>query len=279
MCPPEGDAGTGMTATNSVAVRTGNVSAGTSVFAMVVMEKDLSRPYEEIDLVTTPSGDPAAMVHCNNCTTDLNAWVGLFKEFAECMGMDVDMNTLYGRLYNKALEGDPDCGGLLAYNYFSGEHITGFDEGRPLFVRSPESRFNLANFMRVHLFTSLGALKTGMDILLKKEHVRLDRMMGHGGLFKTEGVGQRIMAGAIDTPVYVMETAGEGGAWGIALLADYLVRREEGEDLTSYLEHKVFQDSRGTGLDPEPCDVAGYEKFMERYTSGLAIERAAVENF
>ncbi len=279
MCPPEGDAGTGMTATNSVAVRTGNVSAGTSVFAMVVMEKDLSRPYEEIDLVTTPSGDPAAMVHCNNCTTDLNAWVGLFKEFAECMGMDVDMNTLYGRLYNKALEGDTDCGGLLAYNYFSGEHITGFDEGRPLFVRSPESRFNLANFMRVHLFTSLGALKTGMDILLKKEHVRLDRMMGHGGLFKTEGVGQRIMAGAIDTPVYVMETAGEGGAWGIALLADYLVRREEGEDLTSYLEHKVFQDSRGTGLDPEPCDVAGYEKFMERYTSGLAIERAAVENF
>lgn len=279
MCPPEGDAGTGMTATNSVAVRTGNVSAGTSVFAMVVMEKDLSRPYEEIDLVTTPSGDPAAMVHCNNCTTDLNAWVGLFKEFAECMGMDVDMNTLYGRLYNKALEGDPDCGGLLAYNYFSGEHITGFDEGRPLFVRSPESRFNLANFMRVHLFTSLGALKTGMDILLKKEHVRLDRMMGHGGLFKTEGVGQRIMAGAIDTPVYVMETAGEGGAWGIALLADYLVRREEGEDLTSYLEHKVFQDSRGTGLNPEPCDVAGYEKFMERYTSGLAIEKAAVENF
>ena len=279
MCPPEGDAGTGMAATNSVAVRTGNVSAGTSVFAMVVMEKDLSRPYEEIDLVTTPSGDPAAMVHCNNCTTDLNAWVGLFKEFAECMGMDVDMNTLYGRLYNKALEGDPDCGGLLAYNYFSGEHITGFDEGRPLFVRSPESRFNLANFMRVHLFTSLGALKTGMDILLKKEHVRLDRMMGHGGLFKTEGVGQRIMAGAIDTPVYVMETAGEGGAWGIALLADYLVRRKEGEDLTSYLEHKVFQDSRGTGLDPEPCDVAGYEKFMERYTCVLAIERAAVENF
>ena len=279
MCPPEGDAGTGMAATNSVAVRTGNVSAGTSVFAMVVMEKDLSKPYEEIDLVTTPSGDPAAMVHCNNCTTDLNAWVGLFKEFADCMGMDVDMNTLYGKLYNKALEGDPDCGGLLAYNYFSGEHITGFDEGRPMFVRSPESRFNLANFMRVHLFTSLGALKTGMDILLKKEHVRLDRMMGHGGLFKTEGVGQQIMAGAIDTPVYVMETAGEGGAWGIALLADYLVRREEGEDLTSYLADKVFQDSRGTGLDPVPADVAGYEKFMELYTKGLAIERAAVETF
>lgn len=277
MCPPEGDAGTGMTATNSVAVRTGNVSAGTSVFAMAVLEKDLTKPYEEIDLVTTPAGDLVAMVHCNNCTSDLNAWVGLFREFAESFGIDVDMNRLFGTLYNKALEGDPDCGGLLAYNYFSGEHITGFDEGRPLFVRSPESKFNLANFMRVHLYTSLGALKTGMDILLKKEDVKLDRMMGHGGLFKTKGVGQRILAGAIDTPVYVMETAGEGGAWGIALLADYLVRKEEGESLTDYLNNKVFQDAEGTGMDPVPEDVAGYEKFMELYTEGLKIERAAVE--
>ena len=276
MCPPEGDAGTGMTATNSVAVRTGNVSAGTSVFAMAVLEKDLTKPYEEIDLVTTPSGDLVAMVHCNNCTSDLNAWVGLFKEFAESFGIDVDMNKLFGTLYNKALEGDADCGGLLAYNYFSGEHITGFDEGRPLFVRSPESRFNLANFMRVNLYTSLGALKTGMDILLKKENVKLDRMMGHGGLFKTKGVGQRILAGAIDTPVYVMETAGEGGAWGIALLADYLVRKEDGESLTDYLNNKVFHDTKGSGMDPVPEDVEGYEKFMERYTKGLAIERAAV---
>ena len=272
MCPPEGDAGTGMTATNSVAVRTGNVSAGTSVFAMAVLEKDLTKPYEEIDLVTTPAGDLVAMVHCNNCTSDLNAWVGLFREFAESFGMDVDMNRLFGTLYNKALEGDPDCGGLLAYNYFSGEHITGFDEGRPLFVRSPESRFNLANFMRVHLYTSLGALKTGMDILLKKEHVKLDRMMGHGGLFKTKGVGQRI-----NTPVYVMETAGEGGAWGIALLADYLVRREDGESLTDYLNNKVFHEAEGTGMDPVAEDVEGYEKFMERYTKGLAVERAAVD--
>ena len=278
LCPPEGDAGTGMTATNSVAVRTGNVSAGTSVFAMAVLEKDLTRPYEEIDLVTTPAGDLVAMVHCNNCTSDLNAWVGLFKEFAESFGMDVDMNRLFSTLYNKALEGDEDCGGLLAYNYFSGEHITGFDEGRPLFVRTPESRFNLANFMRVHLYTSLGALKTGMDILLKKENVELDRMMGHGGLFKTRGVGQRILAGAIDTPVYVMETAGEGGAWGIALLADYLVRKEEGESLTDYLDNKVFHETKGTGMEPVPEDVEGYEKFMERYTNGLAIERAAVEN-
>ena len=277
MCPPEGDAGTGMTATNSVAVRTGNVSAGTSVFAMAVLEKDLTKPYEEIDLVTTPSGDLVAMVHCNNCTSDLNAWVGLFKEFAESFGIDVDMNKLFETLYNKALEGDADCGGLLAYNYFSGEHITGFDEGRPLFVRSPESRFNLANFMRVNLYTSLGALKTGMDILLKKENVKLDRMMGHGGLFKTKGVGQRILAGAIDTPVYVMETAGEGGAWGIALLADYLVRKEDGESLTDYLNNKVFHDTKGSGMDPVPEDVEGYEKFMERYTKGLAIERAAVD--
>ena len=277
MCPPEGDAGTGMTATNSVAVRTGNVSAGTSVFAMAVLEKDLTKPYEEIDLVTTPSGDPVAMVHCNNCTSDLNAWAGLFKEFADCLGVETDMNRIFGILYNKALEGDADCGGLLAYNYFSGEHITGFEEGRPLFVRSPESRFNLANFMRANLYTALGALKTGMDILLKKENVRLDRMMGHGGLFKTKAVGQRILAGAINTPVYVMETAGEGGAWGIALLADYMIRKSEGESLTDYLAGKVFHDSRGTGMDPVPEDVEGYEKFMKRYAEGLAVERAAVE--
>ena len=278
MCPPEGDAGTGMVATNSVAVRTGNVSAGTSVFAMAVLEKDLTKPYEEIDLVTTPAGDLVAMVHCNNCTSDLNAWVNLFREFAESMGMTADMNQIFGTLYNKALEGDADCGGLLAYNYFSGEHITGFNEGRPLFVRKPDSKFNLANFMRVHLYTSLGALKTGMNILLKKEHVALDRMMGHGGLFKTKGVGQRILAGAIDTPVYVMETAGEGGAWGIALLADYLVKKEDKESLTDYLENKVFHDAVGTGMDPVAEDVEGYEKFMETYAKGLAIEKAAVEN-
>lgn len=277
MCPPEGDAGTGMTATNSVAVRTGNVSAGTSVFAMAVLEKELSKPYEEIDLVTTPAGDPVAMVHCNNCTSDLNAWIGLFREFAETIGVEVEMEQLFGTLYNKALDGDPDCGGLLAYNYFSGEHITGFDEGRPLFVRSPESRFNLANFMRVHLYTSLGALKTGMDILLKKEGITLDRIMGHGGLFKTKGVGQRILAGAINTPVYVMETAGEGGAWGIALLADYLVRREDDESLADYLADKVFRDAKGMGMNPISEDAAGYEKFMEKYARGLVIERAAVD--
>ena len=278
LCPPEGDAGTGMAATNSVAKRTGNVSAGTSVFAMVVLERELKKVYPEIDLVTTPDGSLVGMVHANNCTSDLNAWVGLFREFAESMGMTADMNQIFGTLYNKALEGDSDCGGLLAYNYFSGEHITGFNEGRPLFVRKPDSKFNLANFMRVHLYTSLGALKTGMNILLKKEHVALDRMMGHGGLFKTKGVGQRILAGAIDTPVYVMETAGEGGAWGIALLADYLVKKEDKESLTDYLENKVFHDAVGTGMDPVAEDVEGYEKFMETYAKGLAIEKAAVEN-
>lgn len=278
VCPPEGDAGTGMAATNSVAKRTGNVSAGTSVFAMVVLEKELSRVYEELDLVTTPDGSLVAMVHCNNCTSDLNAWVGLFKEFAEAFGMEVDMNKLFGTLYNQALQGDTDCGGLLAYNYFSGEHITGFEEGRPLFVRRADSQFNLANFMKVHLYTSLGALKTGMDILLKKEGVKLDEMLGHGGLFKTKGVGQTIMAGAINTPVTVMETAGEGGAWGIALLASYMKNKTEGETLADFLAKRVFAEEHGSKVNPDAKDVEGYERFMERYTKGLAIERAAVQS-
>lgn len=277
LCPPEGDAGTGMTATNSVAVRTGNVSAGTSVFAMVVLEKELSRYYEEIDMVTTPSGDPVAMVHCNNCTSDLNAWVGLFGECLSTFGAEVDMDTLYGNLYRKALEGDADCGGLLAYNYFSGESITGFEEGRPLFVRRPDSNFNLANFMRVHLLTSLGALKNGMDILMKQEAVELDKMLGHGGLFKTKGVGQRIMAAAINTPVYVMETAGEGGAWGIAVLASYMKNKQDGETLAEYLSGKVFQGEEGSCEQPDAADVTGFETFMERYNAGLLIERAAVD--
>lgn len=277
ICPPEGDAGTGMTATNSVAVRTGNVSAGTSVFAMIVLEKDLSRAYPEIDLVTTPSGDLVAMVHCNNCTSDLNAWVGLFREFSEAFGVEVDMDKLFGTLYNKALEGDKDCGGLLAYNYFSGEHITGFEEGRPLFVRTPESKFTLANFMRVHLFTSLGALKTGLDILLKGEDVQIDKIMGHGGLFKTKGVGQKILAAAMNSPVSVMETAGEGGAWGIALLASYLVNKKDGETLENFLNEKVFAGDAGVEMTPDADDVAGFDAFIARYKAGLPIERAAVD--
>lgn len=278
LCPPEGDAGTGMAATNSVAQRTGNVSAGTSVFGMIVLEKELQKVYDAIDLVTTPDGSLVAMVHCNNCTSDLNAWVGIFKEFMESMGMKVDMNELFGTLYRKALEGDKDCGGLLAYNYFSGEHITGFEEGRPLFVRTPSNNFTLANFMRVHLFTSLGALKTGLDILLKEEGVQVDEILGHGGLFKTKGVGQRILAAAINAPVSVMETAGEGGAWGIALLASYMQNKDADESLAAFLEEKVFAGQKG--MKEEPCkeDVEGFDLFMERYTNGLAIERAAVEN-
>ena len=278
VCPPEGDAGTGMAATNSVAVRTGNVSAGTSVFAMIVLEKALKNVHTEIDLVTTPSGEAVAMAHCNNCTSDLNAWVNLFEEFANSFGMKIDKNELFSVLYNKALEGDADCGGLLAYNYFSGEGITAFDEGRPLFARTPDAKFNLANFMRVHLFTALGALKDGLDILLKEEGVQIDKMYGHGGLFKTPVVGQRIMAAAIDTPVSVMETAGEGGAWGIALLAAYMAQKEEGESLADYLSKRVFGGQEGVTEDPVPADVEGFDRFLKRYNEGLAIERAAVEH-
>lgn len=278
LCPPEGDAGTGMAATNSVAQRTGNVSAGTSVFAMIVLEKDLSKAYPEIDLVTTPSGDLVAMVHCNNCTSDLNAWVNIFKEFADAFGVKADMNELFGTLYNKALEGDKDCGGLLAYNYFSGEHITGFEAGRPLFVRTPDSKFSLANFMRVNLYTSLGALKVGMDILLKGEDVKVDKIMGHGGLFKTEGVGQSILAAAMNSPVSVMKTAGEGGAWGIALLASYMANKNDGETLDVFLNEKVFAGDAGVEMAPDAADVAGFDAFIERYKAGLPIERAAVDS-
>ena len=277
VCPPEGDAGTGMAATNSVKQRTGNVSAGTSVFAMIVLEKALKEVHEEIDMVTTPSGDAVAMVHCNNCTSDLNAWVNVFKEFAESFGMEVDMNKLFGTLYNKALEGDKDCGGLLAYNYFSGEHITGFEEGRPMFVRTPDSKFNLANFMRANLYTSLGALKVGLDILLKEEGVAVDRITGHGGLFKTKGVGQKILAGAMDATVSVMKTAGEGGAWGIALLASYMIQKEEGESLADYLQNKVFGGDEGEKMDPDPEDVKGFDEFIKRYKAGFPIERAAID--
>lgn len=278
MCPPEGDAGTGMAATNSVAKRTGNVSAGTSIFGMAVLEEDLSKAYEEIDIVTTPDGAAVAMVHCNNCTSDLNAWVGIFKEFAESYGMEVDMGKLFGTLYNKSLEGDKDCGEVLAYNYYSGEPVTGFEEGRLLLVRKPDSKFNLANFMRANLYSTMAVLKVGFDILAKKEGVTLDKLQGHGGLFKTKGVAQSYLAAATNTPVSVMATAGEGGAWGMALLASYMIQKEEGEDLGAYLENKVFADAESVVMNPDPADVAGFEKFMEGYNAGLPIERAAIDN-
>ncbi len=278
MCPPEGDAGTGMVATNSVAARTGNVSAGTSVFAMIVLEKELSKVYSEIDLVATPSGKLVAMAHSNNCTSDLNAWVNLFDETLKAFGVEVDQTTLFKTLYTKALEGDADAGGLLSYGYLSGEHMTHFEEGRPLFVRSSQNHFNLANFMRANLYTSLGALKIGLDILLKGEGVQLDKILGHGGLFKTKGVGQRFLSAAVNAPVTVMETAGEGGAWGVALLAAYLKNKQEGETLEQYLDERVFGSQKGETLSATDEDVEGFERFMETYKSGLAIERAAVEN-
>ena len=277
VCPPEGDAGTGMVATNSVGVRTGNVSAGTSVFAMIVLEKELSKVYPEIDLVTTPDGALVAMVHCNNCTSDLNAWVNIFDQFAKSIGVDIDKNTLFSVLYNKALEGDTDCGGLISYNYFSGEPVTGFDEGAPLFVRKSEDKFDLANFMRAHLYSSLAALKAGLDLLFKSESVKVDKMFGHGGLFKTKGVGQKIAAAAMNTSVSVMETAGEGGAWGIALLADYMKNKDASESLQDYLNQKVFSDQSGSSMEPVKEDVEGFNQFMKRYMAGLRIEHAAVD--
>ncbi len=278
LCPPEGDAGTGMVATNAVKQRTGNVSAGTSSFSMIVLEKALSKAYEPIDMVTTPDGSPVAMVHCNNCTSDINAWVNIFKEFEELMGIPVDMDVLYGKLYNKALEGDADCGGLLAYNYVSGEPITGLAEGRPMFVRSANDKFNLANFMRANLYATIGVLKIGNDILLKEEKVKIDRITGHGGLFKTAGVGQRILAAAINSPISVMETAGEGGAWGIALLASYLVNNAKNENLADFLENTVFAGETGVEIAPTAEDVEGFNKYIATYKAGLAIEQAAVAN-
>jgi sugar (pentulose or hexulose) kinase len=281
LCPPEGDAGTGMVATNSVAERTGNVSAGTSVFAMIVLEKALSKLYPEIDMVTTPSGKPVAMVHTNTCTSDLNAWVGLFREFTITLGVKIDQSKLFETLFKQALSGDKDGGGLLAYNYFAGEPITHFEEGRPLFVRTPESRFTLANFMRVHLFSAVGTLKIGMDILFEQEQVQIDQVLGHGGFFKTEGVGQTIMATAMNVPVSVMETAGEGGPWGMALLAAYMAHKmghkEQNESLEAYLNDKVFAGESSLTISPVQKDVEGFATFMERYKAGLVIERAAVE--
>lgn len=275
-CPPEGDAGTGMVATNSVKKRTGNVSVGTSVFSMIVLEKELSKVYPEVDMVTTPNGHPVAMIHANNCSSDLNAWIGLFKEFMESLGQTVDTDKIFETLLTKSLEADSDGGGLLSYGYFSGEQITGLQEGRPLFVRSPESNFNLANFMRTHLFSAFGALKIGMDILTTEEKVAIDGILAHGGLFKTPIVGQKIVAAAMNVPVSVMKTADEGGAWGMAILASYAIRKEQDESLAVYLDEKVFAGIEGQAIYPDQLDVQGFEQFMGRYKAGLEIEKSAV---
>ncbi len=276
LCPPEGDAGTGMTATNAVAPRTGNVSAGTSIFSMVVLERPLERVYPEIDLVTTPAGRPVAMVHCNNCTNDMNAWVSLLGETAALFGAQPDTGELYTRLYEKSLEGDGDCGGVLVCNYLAGEGVTHMDAGRPLAVRTPESRFTLANFLRSQLYATMATLKLGMDILAG-EHVAIDRLTGHGGLFKTPVVGQRYMAAACGAPVTVMETAGEGGPYGMALLAAYMLERASGESLEDYLDRRVFAGTHGTTLTPDAADAVGFDRYMEQYRRLLDVERRAVE--
>lgn len=275
LCPPEGDAGTGMVATNSVRQRSGNVSAGTSAFAMIVLEEKLNQVHPEIDLVTTPVGDLVAMVHTNNCSSEINAWISLFKEFSESLGLEISTEKLYTTLFEKALEGAPDCGGMLSYGYYSGENITGMNEGRPLFVRTPESIFDLANFMRLHLSSAFGAMRIGMEIL-KQENIQIDKLVGHGGIFKTPEVGQKILAAAMEAPVTVMETAGEGGAWGIALLAAYQ-QDKSGSSLAEFLEEKVFAASEGVTIEPREEDLQGYSEFIKRYEDGLPIEAEAIK--
>ncbi len=276
VAPCEGDAGTGMTATNSVRKRTGNVSAGTSDFAMIVTEHPLG-VHREIDMVTTPDGLPVAMVHCNNCTSDINAWVAIFSEFCDLMGLKTDRGELFTKLFRIALEGDADCGGLLSYNYFSGEGVTDLDEGRPVFARTPNAHFTLANFMRTHLLSALATLKIGLDILTQTEQVAIDRLYGHGGFFKTPEVGQRFLSAAVGAPVSVMETAGEGGPYGMALLAAYMLWREEGETLPDYLDHRVFADAKTTILMADREDVDGFNAFLARYQKAFSVEKLATE--
>lgn len=276
LCPPEGDAGTGMAATNAVAPRTGNVSAGTSVFSMVVLEKPLAEVHTELDLVTTPSGAPVAMVHCNTCTSDLNEWIRLLSGAFTAAGHPIDTGELFTLFFNAALEGDPDCGGLVNVNYFSGEPVTGVEDGRPMFVRRPDAPITFANFARAQIYSAIATLKIGNDILAE-EGVQVDRLTGHGGLFKTPLVGQRFLAGALNAPVSVMETAGEGGPWGMALLAAYLLHKEDGESLEEYLNHKIFKDAEASTIEPEKEDADGFNVYIQNFRQALAAEKAAVE--
>lgn len=276
MAPPEGDAGTGMTATNAVTVKTGNVSAGTSIFSMVVLEDQLSKVYEEIDMVTTPDGMPVAMVHCNNCCTDLDYWVNLFDQFSKVSGSDIPKHKIYDMLYEEALKADADCGGVVNFNYFSGEPVSKTTDGRPMFIRTQNCKFNLANFFRAQIYSTMATLKIGMEIL-EKENVTIDCLMGHGGLFKTPVVGQKLMAGALNSPVAVMETAGEGGAWGMAVLARYAVAGE-GKALPTYLKENVFCKYESSTINPDQKDVEGFKQYMKLYKSALPVQRCAYEN-
>ena len=278
LCPPEGDAGTGMAATNSVRERTGNVSAGTSIFSMIVLEKPMNHVYPEIDIVTTPTGKQVGMVHCNSCTSDINAWVSLFREFADLIGLKTDAGETFTKLFQKSLEGDADCGGLVNFNYLAGEPVTGLTEGRPMFIRLPDAALTLANFMRAQIYASMETLKYGMEIL-NRENVSIDCVYGHGGLFKTQGVGQNYLAAAIHAPVTVMETAGEGGAWGIALLADYLVYHGTDESLEDYLQNRVFTGMKQITVSPDPQIEAGFTRYMERFINCIPAQKAAAEYF
>lgn len=277
VCPPEGDAGTGMAATNSVAARTGNVSAGTSVFAMVVLERPLQQLHPEIDMVTTPDGRPVAMVHCNTCTSDLDGWVSLLGEMTAAAGVPLTKTQLYTLFYQKALAGAPDCGGLVSFNYFSGEPVTGLTEGRPLFVRRPDADFTLANFARAQLYACMATLKIGLDILFGQERVTVDNLLGHGGLFKVPVVGQKLLAGALGVPISVMQTAGEGGPWGMALLAGYRLHRQAGQTLEEYLRDAIFANAEGSTVQPDAADSRGFAAFLQQYTRCLAVERAAAD--
>jgi sugar (pentulose or hexulose) kinase len=279
MCPPEGDAGTGMVATNSVAPRTGNVSAGTSIFAMTVLESPLRRPHREIDLVTTPAGDPVAMVHCNNGASELNAWAGLFAEFASAAGAPLETGAVFEVLLGSARDGAVNGGGLMAFNYLSGEPITDLDEGRPLFFRTPGSTMDLATFMRTQLYAALATLRVGMDVLQRDEDVRLERLFAHGGLFKTAGVAQAFLAAALDTPVCVGDDASEGGAWGAAVLAAFTQHcLGDPVSLGSFLDAEVFRDAQLSTVEPQPEDVHGFSVFMDRYVQALPVQRAAVQH-
>jgi len=275
MCPPEGDSGTGMVTTGCITPRTGSLSAGTSAFLQLVLEKELQGCYTEVDVVATPSGAPVAMVHTNTCTSDVDAWVRLFAEALEAAGQEADMNRLFPMLYRKALEGDADCGGMVSYNYYSGEPVAGIPKGRPMFIRRPDSAFTLANFMRSHLYGAVAGIKLGLDMLKAKERVETDRLLGHGGFFKVEGVGQQIVADALGIPVSAMETAGEGGPWGMALLAAYMLRRGEGESLEEYLDSRVFSRARVVTVQPSPEGVEGFGRYLSRYKACLGAEAAA----
>lgn len=277
-CPPEGDAGTGMAATNSVAEHTGNISAGTSIFSMIVLDKPLSKYYFEIDMVTTPTGKPVAMVHCNNFTSDINAWVDMFAEVFNLFGTEANKEELFTKLFQKAMEADPDVGGLVSCNYYSGEPITGFEEGRPLFVRMPDSNLNIANFMKTQIYSALATLKIGMDILTEQEKVVIDNILGHGGFFKTEGVSQQLMADALTVPVSVMKTAGEGGPWGMALLAAYSVNKKDGQTLEEYLNEEVFAKEEVKTLPPSKEGMEIFANYMKRYEAMLQVERSAVDS-